>query len=764
MTLTWRQKNITKPLFKWVKSVLPELSETERAALTAGGVWWDAELFSGNPNWDRLRAAGTPKLSAEEQAFLDGPVETLCGMIDDWRITFEDRDLPDEIWDFIRAHKFFGMIIPKKYGGLEFSAYAHSEIVMRLSTRSISVAVTVMVPNSLGPGELLLHFGTDAQKDHYLPRLADGREIPCFALTSPEAGSDAASMIDRGTVCYENFDGARTLGIRLTWHKRYITLGPVASLLGLAFKLYDPDHILSAESDRGITLALVPTDTAGVSIGRRHFAAMQAFQNGPNSGQDVFIPMDWIIGGQDRIGQGWEMLMTALAAGRGISLPALSVGGAKLAAHTAGAYARVRRQFGISIGKFEGIQEALARIAGTCYLLDSARLMTVLALDLGEKPAVISAILKSQATNYLRDVINDAMDIHAGKAVIDGPLNYIGNVYRAVPVAITVEGANILTRSLMIFGQGAIRCHPYLLEEITAAEDKNEEHGLRKFDSTIWKHAAHQLATVGRTLGRNLFYSAFRPGGNIPGGNINVYYSEINRVSASLAFISEISLLSLGGALKRKEFISARLGDVLSDVYLLSAALKRFEDGGRKEGEQPLLDWCFSTGLKRIEDNLDNTLKNYPNRVLAFIMRLFMFPLGRRQTLPDDRLTTRVAEILLKPSDIRDRLTKGLYHGHSNDGLGDDGLGDDGLARLDAAFAAVVATDHLYEKRKKGNLSDDEQAALAKTEAAVAKVIEVDDFSPHDLTGTSAEHSPSQNGDKTASTQHRSGSSQREAS
>jgi acyl-CoA dehydrogenase len=460
IAMSFRRDFITKPIFSWARGVLPAMSDTEREALEAGDVWWDADLFTGNPDWSKLLANAPATLTPEEHAFLNGPVDELCAMLDDWKINWEWRDLPPEAWDFIKQKKFFGMIIPKEFGGLGFSPYAHSEVVRKISTRSLTAAVTVMVPNSLGPGELLMRFGTKDQQHAWLPKLADGREIPCFGLTSPEAGSDAASMIDSGIICKGNFEGREVIGLRLNWHKRYITLGPVATLLGLAFKAYDPDHLVGANEDLGITVALIPTHLPGVEIGHRHLPSMQVFQNGPNWGRDVFIPMDYIIGGQERLGQGWKMLMTALAAGRGISLPSLSAAGAAYAARTTGAYARIREQFNVPIGKFEGIEEPLARIAGTAYLLDAARRLTCAALNQGRHPAVISGIMKLHATERMRIAIDDAMDIHGGKAVIDGPQNYMGNLYRSVPVGITVEGANILTRNLIVFGQGAIRAHP----------------------------------------------------------------------------------------------------------------------------------------------------------------------------------------------------------------------------------------------------------------------------------------------------------------
>ncbi|AMX02521.1 acyl-CoA dehydrogenase [Microbulbifer thermotolerans] len=729
-----RKKWITRPLLKLIKRVLPPISETEREAMEAGEVWWDAQLLSGKPDWEQLLGMGPPELSEEEQAFLDGPVEALCRMLDDWQISFEDRCIPAEIWDFLKREKFFGIIIPKSYGGLGFSPSAHAEIVTKISTRSTCVGVTVMVPNSLGPGELLIAHGTEAQKNYYLPRLADGREIPCFGLTSPEAGSDAASMVDSGVVCYGEYKGQKTLGMRVNWHKRYITLGPVATILGLAFKLYDPDHILGDKEALGITVALVPTDTEGVTIGQRHLPAMQAFQNGPNWGKDVFVPMEWVIGGRENVGRGWHMLMKALAAGRGISLPSLSTGGAKMAARTTGAYARIREQFGIPIGKFEGVQRRLAEIAGIAYVLDSAHKTTTRALDEGLKPAVVSAIMKAHATQGLRQSINDAMDIHAGKAIMDGPLNYIGNVYRAVPVAITVEGANILTRSLMIFGQGAIRCHPYLFEEMLAAENPDSEAGVEVLDRLLPKHFWFQVKTFARAVlhGWTVGLFATSPKGV---GKAAKYYRQLNRYSAVLTLVTEFSLMSLGGELKRKELISARLGDVLSELYLLSCTLKRFKDDGSPRADRPLLEFAMRAGLHRIEERLLEVFQNFPHRFLGQLMHFLTMPWGHSINPASDRQARACAELLMAPSETRDRLTKGVF-------LGNPG---DGVDLVEQAFIKVCATQSIRDKLKKGGIrtlnhaaidegiqkaliSEEEAEQLRETADAVNLAIQVDHF------------------------------------
>ena len=728
MSNSLRRHWLTRPIFGLARRALPSMSDTEREALEAGDVWWDAELFTGDPKWSKLLDTPAATLSAEERAFLDGPVHQLCGMLDDWRINGELHDLPPAVWDFIKANRFLGMIIPKEYGGLGFSAFAHSEVIRKLSTRSIAAAVTVMVPNSLGPGELLMRFGTKEQQKFWLPRLADGREIPCFGLTSPEAGSDAAAMIDRGVICHGTYNGKDVLGLRLNWHKRYITLAPVATVLGLAFKAYDPDHLLGQREDLGITLALVPTRTPGVEIGRRHLPCYQVFQNGPNWGHDVFLPLDAIIGGPERIGQGWKMLMSALAAGRGISLPSLSAAGTAFAARTTGAYARVREQFSIPIDRFEGIEESLGRIAGTAYLLDAARRLTCAGLDQGHHPAVISAIMKLQATERMRAVVNDAMDVHAGKAIMDGPQNYLGNLYRAVPVGITVEGANILTRNLIIFGQGAIRCHPYLFEEMMALSDLDVERGLARFDSVVWRHVGHGIMTGLRAWGRSWTGGVFAPAPHV--GAATRFYRQLSRYAAVFALASEMSLVTLGGALKRKEMLAARLGDILSELYLLSAALKRWEDEGRQEDDFPLLAWCMATGFNAIEVRLADILANLPNRFVAWILRFFSQPFGARHRSPSDALTRRCAQLLLAPTATRDRLTAGIY-------LGKD---DDGVARLERAFALVIENEPIAKKlrdahlhdwrvaRQAGLITGVEAERMGAQEEAVAKVVAVDDF------------------------------------
>ena len=731
--MSFRRDTVTKPIFSWARGVLPSMSDTEREALEAGDVWWDADLFTGNPDWSKLLKVPQAVLTDEEQAFLKGPVDELCAMLDEWKIFWEWRDLPPDVWHFVKREKFFGMIIPKEFGGLGFSPYAHSEVVRKISTRSIAAAVTVMVPNSLGPGELLMRFGTKEQQQRWLPRLADGREIPCFGLTSPEAGSDAASMVDTGIICKGEFEGREVVGLRLNWHKRYITLGPVATLLGLAFKAYDPDHLVGSQDELGITVALIPTNLPGVEIGQRHLPSMQVFQNGPNWGRDVFIPLDYVIGGKERLGQGWKMLMTALAAGRGISLPSLSAAGAAYAARTTGAYARIREQFGISISKFEGVEEPLARIVATAYQLDAARRLTCAALNAGIHPAVISGIMKLHATERMRIAIDDAMDIHGGKAVIDGPQNYLGNLHRAVPVGITVEGANILTRNLIVFGQGAIRAHPYLLDEMNALADTDRERGLGAFDKAFWKHVGHSFRTLFRAFGRSWTLGAFAPAPDA--GDATPFYRQLSRYSAAFALCADVALLTLGGALKRKEMLSARFGDILSELYLLSAALKRWQDEGRQEEDFAALEWCMATGFKTIENRFAEILANLPNRFVAAFLKFVVQPFGASVLGPSDRVVHQCASLVLEPSAARERLTPDLAY------IDDDG----GFARLERAFALVASTDAIARRMRAAHVRDWKEAVakgvitqadgeqLAAAREAVRGVIEVDDFAPEAL-------------------------------
>jgi acyl-CoA dehydrogenase len=655
-----RMRYLTKPFLMVYRRMLPAMSDTEREALEAGTVWWDGELFTGRPDWSKLLSARAPQLTAEEQAFIDGPCEELCRMLDEWDITHRRADLPPQVWDYLKKKGFFAMIIPKRFGGLEFSAYAHSCVLVKLASRSATCSSTVAVPNSLGPAELLLHYGTEEQKNHYLPRLARGEDVPCFALTGPRAGSDAASIPDTGIVCRGTYEGREVVGLRLNFSKRYITLAPVATVIGLAFRLYDPDRLLGGEkTDYGITCALIPRHTPGVTIGRRHFPLNVPFQNGPLAGKDVFVPLDAIIGGPKMAGQGWRMLVEQLSVGRCISLPSNSCGGAKAGVYASTAYARIRKQFAQPVGRFEGVEAALTRMAGAAYIIDAARSVTAGAIDGGEKPSVPAAMLKYHCTELGRKVANDAMDVQGGKGICLGPKNYLGRGYQVVPVAITVEGANILTRSLMILGQGAIRCHPYVLREMNAAKIKDKARSLREFDAALTGHAGYTLSNAARSFVMAITLARFSAAPT--DGATRRYYQHINKFSAQFAFATDMAMLTLGGYLKQKEHLSARLGDVLSALYMASMVLKHYENQGRPEADLPLVEWSCRTLLYEAQEQLHGFLRNFPNRWVAGLMRLVIFPRGRTYFAASDRLGRRIVEPLMMPSETRERLSHGIY-------------------------------------------------------------------------------------------------------
>ncbi|HET9680144.1 MAG TPA: acyl-CoA dehydrogenase, partial [Gammaproteobacteria bacterium] len=627
----------------------------------------------------------------------------------------------------------------------EFSALANSAVVMKIASRSLSAGVTVMVPNSLGPGELLLHYGTEEQQDYYLPRLANGEEIPCFALTSPHAGSDAGAIPDIGVVCKGMHNGEEVLGFRVTWDKRYITLAPVATVLGLAFKAHDPDGLLGKQKNLGITCALIPVSTPGVEIGNRHLPLDAAFQNGTTRGEDVFIPFSQIIGGQDYIGQGWKMLMNCLSAGRAISLPALGTGAGKLSSRTTGAYARVRRQFRVPIAKFEGVEEAMARIAGTTYRMDAARKMTAGAIDGGAKPSVLSAILKYHCTEGMRQVIDDAMDVHAGRGVIMGPRNYLARTYQGVPIGITVEGANILTRSMIIFGQGAIRCHPYLLTEMEAAANDNKRQGAKQFDRALFAHIGYTMSNALRAFLTGLTggYLIIAPRRAAPA--LKPYYRQLSRMSAAFTFVADIALLMLGGEMKRREKLSARFGDMLSHLYLGSAVLKQFEDNGRPAADLPLAEWALQDSLYKTQDALEGALQNFPSPMLGKVLRVITLPLGRSYKRPADKLGHQAAKLLLTPSEARDRLTRGMYvSGNPHDPIGrlENALeqllvAEPIEARLQKALKAKLTPVNqevlISQALEQEVITKDEAQLVRDAESAVLDALQVDEFTPDQL-------------------------------
>ncbi len=727
------------------RRLLPAMSDTEREALEAGTVWWDGELFTGRPDWRKLAAAAPPALSDEEQAFLDGPCETLCAMLDDFDITHRRGDLPPAVWDYLKSQRFFAMIIPRQYGGLAFSTFAHSCVLTKIASRSITCASTVAVPNSLGPAELLAHYGTEQQKNHYLPRLARAEEIPCFALTGPRVGSDAAAIPDTGIVCRGPWQGREIVGLKLNFSKRYITLAPVATVIGLAFRMFDPEHLLGERTDIGITCALIPRDTPGIEIGRRHFPINIPFQNGPVRGHDVFVPLDFIIGGLAMAGSGWRMLVEQLSVGRCISLPANSTGGALAGVFATGAYARIRRQFNAPIGRFEGVQQAIARMVGYAYIMEAARSVTTAAIDQGEKPAVPAAILKYHVTEMGRRVANDAMDVQGGKAIMLGPRNYLARGYQSIPIAITVEGANILTRNLIIFGQGAIRCHPYVRREMSAARDADHRRGVAEFDRALFAHIGFAFSNAVRSLLMAISFARFEKAPE--SGATHRYYQHIVRFSASFALVTDIAMLTLGGYLKKKETISARLGDVLSMLYLASMVLKHHANRGRPAEELPIVEWACRELLYQAQEQLHSVLRNLPNRPTAALARLLVFPRGLTYFAPADRLGRRVAELVTSPSATRAALGRFIYHGAGGDNplyalqqvleLAERAEPLEKKVRIEGVrtgrISALDPPRQIQQAHELGILSDSEASFLADYDRRVQNIIAVDDFAAAEL-------------------------------
>jgi acyl-CoA dehydrogenase len=740
-----KRSYVTLPAYRALKGAMPQISETEREALQAGTVGWDAELFSGTPDWRKLRRVPPVELTAEERAFLDGPANELCRRLKDWRIRHELRDIPDDIWRFVCENGFLGMLISKEHGGLGFSAQAQSLILGRISSRSPDGVVIVMVPNSLGPGELIEKYGTDAQKAHFLPRLARGEEIPCFALTGPFSGSDAAAMRDIGIVTRGAHEGRDTLGVRLTWDKRYITLAPKATLLGLAFRLLDPDNHLGKGEDVGITLALIPTDHPGVEIGKRHLPGGASFPNGPTRGRDVFIPIDWIVGGAAQAGRGWSMLMSCLAAGRSISLPATSAAAAKSVLRTSTAYARIRKQFNLPIGYMEGIEEPLARLVENAYALEAARAVTASMVSAGEKPAVLSALLKYVSTERMRQSVNDALDIHGGRGICDGPSNYLQGAYQMVPVGITVEGANILTRTLIAFAQGALRSHPYLFAEIEALQDSDSGRGIERFEQTLDKHVAFTVSNAAGALFHNLTFGAFASA-PLSAGPARRWWKQLARSSRSFALVADLTVALLGGGLKVKQKITGRMADALAELYLLSAILKRFDDDGQPRADLKLADYCARNCLWRFDQALRGVLDNFPHAWAAWIMRPLVFPLGASRRPASDLQGKAIVRAALEPGEFRDRLTREIYI--TNDPADRVGLLEFTLGKVIANAEADKKLerairkgevkrfhdrDWIAEAEAKGILTADEARALAEQRDLVARVIAVDEFDPSEI-------------------------------
>lgn len=711
-----RQAFLIKPFLAYLSTKLPPISETEKIVLEAGDMWWEKDLFHGHPDWKALYNISLSKLTCEEENFINDQVDILCGMLDDYNILTVEHDLPVKVWDFLKKQKFFGMVIPKKYGGLGFSALAHSSIVLKIATRSVSAAVNALVPNSLGPAELLLHYGTEKQKDYYLPRLARGEEIPCFALTSVDAGSDAAALKDHGIICKGIYQDQEILGIRLNFNKRYITLAPIATIIGLAFKLTDPQQLLGEKKQIGITVALVPASLMGVEIGKRHSPMGLAFMNGPIIGKNVFIPLSFVIGGEKMLGQGWRMLMECLSIGRGISLPAVSAAQAQLAYRMTGAYSVLREQFHLSIAQFEGVAAALARIAGLTYLIEATRRFTATAVDASLKPALASSIAKYHMTEFARTIINDAMDIHGGRGIQMGQRNYLAQGYIAIPISITVEGANILTRNLILFGQGALRCHPYLRDEMQAIEKKD----IPVLDHLLIHHLFYSIKNLLKT-----FLFAFGFGHffvKTPLKKFSYYYRQISRLSAALALITDFTLIILGGKLKRKERLSARLGDVLSYLYIASCVIRYIQEYPLSKEDDVYARWGLDYCLYHIQCAFEKFFNNFPKPFLAKLLKFTVFPLGRSYQLPKDKLDRQLVSVMTKTGKFRDRITQDCFLGKKP---------DDPTGRMEIAFNEFEQIQPILEKLKKYGLkpnSDIERKLKSLLANKILTAVEVEQF------------------------------------
>jgi acyl-CoA dehydrogenase len=701
-----RRKYLTIPLIHWFHRQQPKLARVEQEVLDAGGLWFEKEFFTGMPDWKKLLSYPKPELTEEERDFLEHKVGALCELLDDWKMVHEDKDLSKAAWDFIKREKFLGLCIEKKYNGLAFSPLMHSAVVAKIASRSHSAAITVMVPNSLGPAEFIHCFGTEAQKNYYLPRLAIGEEIPCFALTGLGAGSDATSIVDNGIVCKGEFEGKEIIGIRLNWEKRYITLAPVATLIGLAFKLYDPDHLLGSKKNIGISLALIPATHPGVEIGARHYPLNLAFMNGPIRGKDVFIPLDWLIGGAETRGHGWKMMMECLSIGRGISLPALATATLQLSFRMTGAYAHIRQQFQRPIGEFEGVQEGLARIAGFAYIAESARIFTAQAVGLQVKPAVASAIIKYHLTEMARKGLAHAMDIHGGRGIQMGPKNYLGNVHDGMPTSITVEGANILTRNLIIFGQGALRCHPYLRDEIANA-DTTDPLKMKKFEQLFLRHIGLSL----RNFARSFWYGlTLGLGARVPKTKkLNWHFRQLTRLSAVFAFSSDLTLAIFGKKLKIRESISARLGDVMSHLYLSSAVLKHFYDEGEPDDQLIYVDWTSRYCFYQIYRVLQLVFENYPSPWFGRLILWFCFPFSKGYRYPQDSLSFQLADSMRQNLTLREVLTPICYIGKTE---------RDPLAIIERAFLAQIEAEPILSKLRKTQLKKEAIEGLSIAEMA----------------------------------------------
>lgn len=687
-----RMQVLTKPAYNTLANAMPSMSTTEREALDAGTSWWEKELFMGAPDWEKFNDYPYPTLSKEEQSFLDNEVEQLCQLLNEWEI-HQNKDLNEQTWQFIKEKGFFGLIIPKEYGGREFTSFAQSRIMSKIASRSLTAAVTCMVPNSLGPGELLLNYGTDEQKNRYLPGLAKGEEIPCFGLTSPEAGSDAGAIPDTGVVCYGDFEGQQTLGLKMNFSKRWITLAPVATVVGLAFKLYDPEGLLGDKSktEYGITCALIPASHEGVVVGPRHHPGGSPFMNGTVEGRDVFIPIDWIIGGAENAGKGWRMLMECLAVGRGISLPALSTAASEMTYLSVGAFAKIRQQFKLSVGQFEGVQEVSSEIVSSTYKLEAFRYLVTCGLNQGGKPAVMTAMAKYYATETMRKLVNHGMDITGGRGIQQGPRNFLANMYQAIPISITVEGANILSRSLMIFGQGSMRCHPYLFEELQLlqAEDKNV--ALETFNTMLYQHLGYTLNRAARAFTYGWFGSSqHRP--DSADKFTQPYYKIINRLSADFALTADMCLGLLAGDIKRKEMLSGRLADIHSHMFIATAILKFYEHGQRSEAEQLHAQLALDETLYLAQEAFFGLFDNFPIPIASGLVKFVCFPFGRPLKKPSDRQKSEAAELIMQNNPFRDYLKTQVYYSVNP---------QDAFGRMEATFNLLTTVENEWNHFKK---------------------------------------------------------------
>lgn len=687
-----RMALITKPAYKTLANAMPTMSTTEREALDAGTSWWEKELFMGAPDWKKFDDYPYPELSNDEQSFIDNEVEQLCNMLNEWEIHHHLKDLPPHVWQFIKDKGFLGLIIPKEYGGKAFSSFAQSRIMSKIASRSLTTAVSCMVPNSLGPGELLLHYGTEEQKNRYLPGLAKGEEIPCFGLTSPEAGSDAGAIPDTGVVCYGKFEGKEVLGLKMNFSKRWITLAPIATVIGLAFKLYDPEGLLgdANKTEYGITCALLPATHEGVKVGPRHNPG-SPFMNGTVDGKDVFIPLDWIIGGVKNAGKGWRMLMECLAVGRGISLPALSTAAGEMSYLTVGAFAKVRQQFKISVGKFEGVQEATSDIASDTYMLEAFRYLVTCGLNQGGKPAVMTAMAKYYATETMRKVVNHGMDVVGGRAIQMGPRNFIALNYQAIPVSITVEGANILSRSLMIFGQGSMRCHPYLFEELQLLQAEDKDSALKTFNDMLYHHLGYTFNRTARSFAYGYFGGSSQASAKADQFS-RPFYKLINRFSTNFALTADMCLGLLAGDIKRKEMLSGRLADIHSYLFIATAILKFYEYGTQTDAEKAHAQLALEKALFNAQEAFYGLFDNFPIKLASGLIKLICFPLGRPLSKPSDQLKLDVAEWMMQENAFRDQLKKHVFYNTDP---------QDVNGRMESTFLMLLSIEDLWNKFKK---------------------------------------------------------------